>query len=585
MFVEMPSGEQFKVLIRDWRGAWIIPSDGKHLPYWISLEAFREAKRIPSPEGYVSGLLEERSVAARERYELIEPILKDETCITDVYHRREVIRKIAQEKKTTVERIRGLYCMYLATGQLTKKKPRERKVKKEFDDAIRKHYFTAKRNSLRTAYELMILDNYTNKYGELEKKIPTWSSFYYYYQLHWSKTAQKEIARDGLTHYQRNGRMLYGSAMAYRQSVGSYQIDETIGDIFLVSKFDRSKVIGRPHIYLAVDTCTQLIAGVYVGLESGESAVLACISNVVADKVKYCTSLGISIKKEDWPSAGMPAELITDKGAEFAGKRLTELCVRYGMEINTLPPFRAEEKPLVERMIGLLQDSYKSMLQGKGIIGTDAAERWAVDYRKQAVLTLEEYTQIIVHCIVNLNRGRLLKETGHLPVEAPKTPAKLWEWFCEQGKCSLLDVDPHEVYLRSLPRTVANVTRKGISFNRMRYLPPKGVLLQPGDKVEIAYDRQNTEQVYLMDEKKSIAVCPLAPSYAKYDGYIAEDIQVIREAERAAGQELRRAELEDRIDMRRKILQVLAGAEERSVADKDLTGIAANREQERSKLT
>ena len=48
-------------------------------------------------------------------------------------------------------------------------------------------------------------------------------------------------------------------------------MDATMADIYLVSRHDRSKVIGRPYIYLAVDTATQLIAGLYVGLECDET--------------------------------------------------------------------------------------------------------------------------------------------------------------------------------------------------------------------------------------------------------------------------------------------------------------------------
>lgn len=61
--------------------------------------------------------------------------------------------------------------------------------------------------------------------------------------------------------------------MQYRESVGCYQVDETQGDIYLVSKWDRSKVIGRPNVYLAIDTASGLIAGLYVGLDAGETAM------------------------------------------------------------------------------------------------------------------------------------------------------------------------------------------------------------------------------------------------------------------------------------------------------------------------
>ena len=64
-------------------------------------------------------------------------------------------------------------------------------------------------------------------------------------------------------------------------------MDATQADICLVSRHDRSRVIGRPYIYLAVDTATQLIAGLYVGLECDESAVMLCLANAAQNKVEY----------------------------------------------------------------------------------------------------------------------------------------------------------------------------------------------------------------------------------------------------------------------------------------------------------
>ena len=57
----------------------------------------------------------------------------------------------------------------------------------------------------------------------------------------------------------------------------AFQMDATVGDIYLVSRLDRSVVLGRPNIYLAVDTATQLIAGLYVGMDSDETAVMKCL--------------------------------------------------------------------------------------------------------------------------------------------------------------------------------------------------------------------------------------------------------------------------------------------------------------------
>lgn len=76
-------------------------------------------------------------------------------------------------------------------------------------------------------------------------------------------------------------------------------MDATQADIYLVSRLDRSQVVGRPYIYLAVDTATQLIAGIYVGLEAGEQAVIRCLTNAAMDKVEFCRQYGIDIQKKN----------------------------------------------------------------------------------------------------------------------------------------------------------------------------------------------------------------------------------------------------------------------------------------------
>lgn len=135
-------------------------------------------------------------------------------------------------------------------------------------------------------------------------------------------------------------------------------MDATQADIYLVSRHDRSRVIGRPYIYLAVDTATQLIAGLYVGLECDESAVMLCLANAAQNKVEYCREYGIEIDPAQWPNRGLPHEIITDKGSEFFGSGMQELCQKYGVEVQSLPPFRPDGKGLVEKSFDLIQQRY-----------------------------------------------------------------------------------------------------------------------------------------------------------------------------------------------------------------------------------
>lgn len=559
MFLSLPSGERCRVLLREYEGVWVISFDAPSLPILLSREEFERAERIPPPEDFIRASTGKCSEAEQRRFEILRPALEEERCITDPEFRRRTFRELEESSGVSVRTLKNLYCTYLATGSFLKRKPRECLARPEFDDAIRRHYFSAKKNSLQAAYELFILENYTNRAGTLESDIPTWSSFRQYYYRVWGKNRRKEISRFGLGNYRRNERMLFGSAMAFRDSIGCFQIDETQGDLYLVSKWDRNEVIGRPYLYLAVDTATQLICGMYAGMEAGENAVMSCLANAVQDKTAFCSEFGIEVSPEEWPCHSLPSELLTDKGGEFTGSRLSELCVAYGVEIQTLPPFRPEQKPIVEMCMDLVQNSYKSMLRGKGVIEADAQERWAADYKKQAVLTLEEYKAIVVHCILNLNRGRVLKNLGHLPFGAPNTPAGLWRWFEEQGKSELLDADYEEIYIRSLPRASVKISRKGILFHNLRYLPPAEVEI--GKTAEIAFDPQNTGQVFLLGEEKEILPCSLAESSERYRGYTAEEIGKIREQEREERKEAQKAELESRVRMRSEIRKILAEAE------------------------
>ena len=583
MFVRI-SGARFRVLRQDAGGAWVIAYDEYQMPVYINRDELECAERITAPEEYVRNRERPMSAAQQQRYDMLRPALDDARCITDEAHRTEAFAAIAREHNTTVRRLRRLYHAYLARGSLTKSKPREIIRRTDFEAAIRKYYFSAKRNSLRTAYELYILENYTNK-GVLADEIPSWSSFRLYYFRHFRGDPQKEIAREGLTAYQRNNRPLYGSAMQYRESVGCYQVDETQGDIYLVSKWDRSKVIGRPNVYLAIDTASGLIAGVYVGLDTGETALMACIANAAGDKAAYCAAYGIDLSPADWPSRGLPSEIISDRGGEFVGDRINELCICYGIDRQALPPFRAEEKPLVERAMDLIQDSYKSMLRGRGVIGDDVGERWATDYRQQAILTLDEYTAIVIHTIIALNKGRVLTDIGHLPVDAPNTPAALWKWLVDRGKSTLLDVDAGELYRRALPRASGKLTRKGIVWNGLRYLLERGAELTVGAKVEYAYDAQDTSHIYVVGKDKRLIPCSLAPSSSRYDGYDMADVAVMRREEAEKEKAARQTELEARVAMRSEIERIIRQAEEQSPGSRDISEIQRHRTNERRRLT
>ena len=480
----------FKVLASDGGGAWLISHDSPAAPFFVGdMDAYQRALPPQLPDS-------ELSAAAQKRLELIQPLLDaGDAAVMDRQYRLQVSRDIAERHSTTPRTVLKLYYRYLATGQLLSPKARAPSVNSDYEWAIRTFYFSAKKLSLRSAYEMMLLQRYTDFEGNLAPTRPTYGSFRaYFYSRNFHKSPRKIIARDGLTHYQRNCQPAFGSASEWKKRPGSFQMDATEADIYLRSPGGEPF---RPYIYLAVDSATQLIAGVWAGEACDELSVMRCLENACRDKAEWCGQHGVIITPEQWPSHGLPYEVITDKGREFCGGRMQELCRRYGVELIAQAPFRPDRKGLVEQAFHLLQERYKPLLRGKGVIEPDAQERWAVDYRSQAVLTLEDFIQVLIHCTVYLNSGRTLS-SGY-------TPAQLWQSSAPQ----LLDVDAEELYLLSLPRAAAKLTRKGLRVNGILYVPTDMEGMYLGDTLTLAYNPANLSRVYLAEH--NFRPCMAAP--------------------------------------------------------------------------
>ena len=483
-------GVTFRILKASPDGYWLINCDSTSPPFFVvDLEQY---ERVPAPDEWMTD--QTITPAQATRLQMIQPLLNCEDCISDKSLRYRIAAEAAQQHQTTTRRILHIYYMYMATGRTAKKRTKSANTDNHMiEQAIRRYYYGSKRLSLRAAYEMMLMENYVGHDGEMDSDAPTWSQFrHYYYDHDMHKNPQKIISREGLTKYQRDHRPAWGTSAGWRPQPGSYQMDATQADIYLVSRQDRSIVVGRPYIYLAVDTATHLIAGVYVGFSCDETAVMACIAQAASDKVEYCARYGIEVTQEQWPSVGMPTEIITDQGREFFGPRIGELCRRYGLEVLTLPPFRPDQKGAVEKSIDLLQQRYKPILRGRGVIEDDAQERWAKDYRTQAVLDLDDFTRIVIHSVLYLNSGRLIDG---------KTPAERWLEMSPR----LMTVDMDELHIQTLPRDTAKLTRKGIRINRMWYAPDDAEGLTIGDTYTIAYDPADLRRIHIILAER---ICP-----------------------------------------------------------------------------
>ncbi|WP_242623663.1 transposase family protein [Intestinimonas massiliensis (ex Afouda et al. 2020)] len=572
-FVEY-TGDIYRVLLETADGAWLIAYALAREPFFVSAANLTAYTAIPAPEGFVQAIKTHGTMSEAQvrRLRMIEPLVADDQYICAPKARRRKAQEIADANGVTVRTVLRLYFRYISSGVILENKPREHRRNPEFERAIQRYYYSSRQFSLRGTYEMMILEHYMDDTGQIKEDAPSYHTFrHYFYDHRLHQLPQKIIAREGLSAYQRDHRLTLGSGPGWRDRLGCYQMDATLADIYLVSRLDRSTVIGRPNIYLAVDTMTQLIAGVYVGLDAGETAVMACIAQATGDKVEFCRRYGISITEAQWPNTGIPREIITDKGREFCRNRVEELALRYGVVIQNLPPYRPDRKGLVEKAFDLIQERYKPLLRGRGVIEEDAQERWAVDYRAQASLTLDEFTAIVVHAILFLNSGRLLS-TGI-------TPAQQWL----EVEDSLLQVDSEELSCMGLPRTTVKMGRKGIRHRKMWYVPSDRDLLHPGETYTIAYDPSDVSCIYVVLDGQYYP-CRLGPADQRYQGAGAVEAAMAQQALQQQVRQRRRAAQAASIAATQAIRDIAAQASGAAQGEQNGQEIQRSREAERSHL-
>ena len=112
---------------------------------------------------------------------MIRPLTEERACITDKILRRRMAVRIAEEHHTTSRRVLRLYYTFLAHGtiQLKRKarKPKREEQKKIFAAAIERYYLSAKRPSLRDAYDCLLYVLSIDEEGKLLPEYPSWHSF------------------------------------------------------------------------------------------------------------------------------------------------------------------------------------------------------------------------------------------------------------------------------------------------------------------------------------------------------------------------------------------------------------------------
>lgn len=178
------NGEHIRVLLCGEEQSYVVSCQHFRMPYPVASDLLAELQPVPAETYSVFVLDEDITNRQREgrnrKLDLIAPLLED-ACIYDKSHRNEVVCQIATEHgiaRRTVLQYLWRYWVYQSKNALL---PAERPAPEQHELtaderairwALNKYYYTPQRQSLQTAYKMMLRAKYCDTHGTLKPEYP-----------------------------------------------------------------------------------------------------------------------------------------------------------------------------------------------------------------------------------------------------------------------------------------------------------------------------------------------------------------------------------------------------------------------------
>lgn len=474
-------------------------------------------------------------------------------------------------------------------------------TKRIFRIAINKFYYSNVKNSLKTTYELMRKEFYVDVNTTLLKaseEVPTFGQFKYFFYK--ERNRKKEIySREGSKQYLQNHRQLLGNSTNEAIGPGFYETDATVGDIYLVSRYNRNWIIGRPVIYMCIDRFSRMIVGLYIGLEGPSwNGAMNALANAMTNKVEYCRQYDIDISDEQWPVHHLCDTLMADRG-ELEGKLSESLISSLHIKVLNSSPYRADAKGIVERNFRVINDKIiKPFLPGA--VNPNAV-RGDKNYRLDGVLDIFQFTQIMIKSCLHYNNSWLneyKREETMIEDDIEPIPIKLWNWGIKNRAGLLRSVSEDIVKLNLMPKKRAVISERGIRLNGLLYTSESAIKerlfekarISGSWKVDVSYDPRNINHIYIRkDNGKSFEKCYLLDGQDAHKNKSYEELVYLQEYEKLQKQQKEDEHLQSKMDLVSEIESIVQQAEKLTKEHQDgkesksrkLKGIRKNRQIEK----
>lgn len=414
---------------------------------------------------------------------------------------------------------------------------------KNINKAIKKYYLSGKESTAAGTYQRALENHFSFIDGNGKRTVSPLSECPSMRQFRRIlKQLDPELVirrRKGDKEFEQNHRAKLGSAQLDCLGVGHiYEIDATVADVFVVSSRDRSRIIGKPTLYLIYDRRSRLVVGFYVGLEAASwPAAMQAILSIAQDKAALCQRYGVPYDPADWPAHGVfPQTFVGDRG-EMASRDSGQLVKGLGIIVVNLPSQRPDYKGTVECGFKLIQRSMADSVPGYEP-PENVFKRRGKKYSKDACLTVDEFTSLILANIIAHNRKAMRGyplTAEQLSKGALAIPRDIWADEIPSRMGVLTRYDEDHVRFALLPNDQATVTREGILFRGCYYTCQKAVedkwfvrAARGTFNVTVSYDRRLTDCIYLHDatDKTNFHTATMLEKSRNYMGLSFEEVRV-----------------------------------------------------------
>ena len=246
------------------------------------------------------------------------------------------------------------------------------------------------------------------------------------------------------------------------------ELDHTPADLFVVDDVTWLP-IGRPTIAFAIDRCTRMPFGLYVGFEPPSvHTVMQCLRNGMLPKLYLDRKVkaGEWKIKHPWPVFGRPRILVMDRAMENLGDDLKDFVTEVGVHPVFMPRKKPWYKGAIERMLKSLNK--RLLHEQTGTTFSNVLDRDDYDPAKNSVIPLGDLLLILHKWLLDVYSCGEHKGVRDVP-------QRLWRELTEKYPVDPIEsIEELDVLLGKVDRR--QLTREGLQFEYLRYFSEELVL-------------------------------------------------------------------------------------------------------------